>query len=67
MESKVKTYALVMLVVFVGFGFFSFAYFCFYGCDSWVDKEGDECEEDEDGEEELRVSDESESEDVIEN
>ena len=32
----------------------------------WI-KRGDECEENEDGEEELRVSDESESEDVIEN
>ena len=54
----------------MGFGFFFFfllLYFCFDGCDSWVDKEGDECEENEDGEEELRVSDESESEDVIEN
>lgn len=32
----------------------------------WI-KRGDECEENEDGEEEFRVSDESESEDVIEN
>lgn len=50
----------------MGFGFF-LCYFCFDGCDSWVDEEGDESEENEGEEEELRVSDESESEDAIEN
>lgn len=46
---------------------FLLCYFCFDGCDFWVDEEGDESEENEDEEEELRVSDESESEDVTDN